>query len=56
MGWMISFLKDDLINIKGAGVIPIGINKQFTIDEKEKQIFKRWLTHDASRPCFRDFN
>ena len=50
MGWMIPFLKDDLINIKGAGVIPIGINKQFTIDENGNQILKRRLTHDASRP------
>ena len=50
MGWMIPFLKDDLINVKGAGVIPISINKQFTIDEKGKQILKQRLTHDASRP------
>ena len=49
-GWMIPFLKEDIVKIKDAGAIPIGINKQFTIDEKGNQILEIRLTHDASRP------
>ena len=49
-GWMIPFLKEDIINIEGAGVIPVGVMQQTTINEKGEVISKQRLTHNASRP------
>ena len=49
-GWMIPFLKSDIEKIKGAGVIPIGIAHQITMDENGNKIPKRRTTHDLSRP------
>lgn len=47
---MIPFLKEDLINIPNAGVIPAGITKQRTINELGEIIDKKRVTHNASRP------
>ena len=47
-GWMILIPKRAIPNIKGCGVIPIGITKQITINDKGERIEKRRLTHDCS--------
>ena len=46
-GWMIPIPKMDISKIKGCGVIPIGIVKQFTINENGERIEKHRLTHDC---------
>ena len=49
-GWMLPVTIESVKKIKGASVIPIGIAKQFTIDDKGKRKTKRRTTHDASFP------
>ena len=46
--WMLPVTKESITSIKGAGVIPIGVTQQFSIDEKGQRIEKRRLTHDCS--------
>ena len=47
-GWMIKIPKGEIIKLKGCRVIPIGIAKQFTINDKGERIEKHHLTHDCS--------
>ena len=49
-GWMIPFLKSDVMKIEGMGVIPIGIAEQITMDTEGNRIPKKRTTHDLSRP------
>jgi hypothetical protein len=49
-GWMIPFTKECITKIKGAGVIPIGLASQWTLDETGKKVPKRRTAHDLSRP------
>ena len=39
-GWMIPIPKREIPNLKGSGVIPIGIAKQFTINDQGERIEK----------------
>ena len=50
MGWMIPVTLESVMKIKDAGVIPVGIAKQFTINNKGRRQIKRRTTHDASFP------
>ena len=47
-GWMLPIPKEAVHKIKGAGLIPIGIAKQFTINKEGKRVQKKQLTHDCS--------
>ena len=47
-GWMIPIPKRAIPNLKGCGVIPIGIAKQFTVNDKGERIEKRCLMHNCS--------
>ena len=47
-GWMLPVSITCVRKIMGAGVIPLGCAKQFTIDDKGKRTTKRRSTHDAS--------
>ena len=47
-GWMLPMTVESVRKIKGAGVILIGIAKQFTIYSKGRRKAKRRTTHDAS--------
>ena len=49
-GWMIPFTKECLEKIKGAGVIPIGLASQWTLDAEGNKVPKRRTAHDLSRP------
>ena len=49
-GWMIPIRKDSVLKIPGAGVIPLGIAEQITIDAQGNRIPKKRFTHDLSRP------
>ena len=49
-GWMLPVTLESVAKIKGAGVIPIGVAQQHTIDEKGKRYTKYRTTHDASFP------
>ena len=50
MGWMLPVTFESVMKIKGAGVIPVGVAQQFTIDNDGERIIKRRTTHDASFP------
>ena len=45
---MIPIPKREIPNLKGCGVIPIRIAKQFTVNNKGARIEKRCLTHNCS--------
>ena len=47
-GWMLPIPKEEVQKIKGAGVIPIGIAKQFTINKNVERVKKKRLMHDCS--------
>ena len=47
-GWMLPVTIESTKKIKGAGVIPVGVAKQLTIDDKGKRKTKFRTTHDAS--------
>ena len=47
-GWMLPVTLESVAKIKGAGVIPIGVAQQQTIDEKGNRQMKFRTTHDAS--------
>ena len=49
-GWMLPVTIKSVRKIKGASVIPVGIAKQFTIDNKGNRKTKRRTTHDAAFP------
>ena len=49
-GWMIPFTKECIVKIKGAGVIPIGLASQWTLDAEGNKVPKRRTAHDLSRP------
>ena len=49
-GWLIPFLREDVIITPGASVIPAGMATQYTITSKGDRVIKRRPTHDASRP------
>ena len=49
-GWMIPITKECKTKLKGAGVIPIGVATQYTIDEDGNRSVKRRAIHDASFP------
>ena len=49
-GWMLPVTSKCVIKIKYAGVIPVGVATQFTIDDKGNRKTKRRTTHDASFP------
>ena len=49
-GWLIPFLREDVIITPGASVIPAGVTIQHTISSKGDRVIKRRPTHDASRP------
>ena len=39
-GWMLPITLESVAKIKGAGVIPIGVAQQQSIDEKRGKIYK----------------
>ena len=47
-GWIVTITKGIVPHLPGAGVIPVGVATQWTIDEKGHRIVKRRTTHDAS--------
>ena len=47
---MIPFLREDIIKIPNAGIIPAGIAQQTTIDSNGNITEKKRPTHDASSP------
>ena len=49
-GWMLPITLESVTKIKGAGVIPIGVAQQQSINEKGKRYTKFRTTHDASFP------
>ena len=49
-GWMIPVTKECTTKLKGAGVIPIRVATQYTIDEEGNRSIKRRTIHDASFP------
>ena len=49
-GWMLPVTAECVTKIQDAGVIPIGIATQMTIDEKGNRLTKRRTIHDASFP------
>ena len=51
MGWMLPVTIESVKKIKDAAVIPVGIAKQFTIDNKGRRQVKRRTTHDATFPA-----
>ena len=40
-----------LQSIKNAGVVPLGVEEQFSINEKGERYIKRRITHDCSLPA-----
>ena len=46
-GWMLPVTKECVTKLKDAGVIPIGVAIQFTIDDEGNRSVKRRTTHDA---------
>ena len=49
-GWMLPVTLESVAKIKGAGVIPIGVAQQQSVDEKGNRYTKFRTTHDASFP------
>ena len=49
-GWMMPVTVECVTKIDDAGVIPVGVATQFSIDEKGNRKTKRRTTHDASFP------
>ena len=47
-GWMVPIPKDTVPRLPGAGVIPVDVATQWTIDDDGNRIVKRRTTHDAS--------
>ena len=47
-GWMLPVTLESTKKIKGAGVIPVGVAQQLTINDKGKRKTKYRTTHDAS--------
>ena len=47
-GWMLPVTLESVAKIKGAGVIPIGVAQQQTIDKRGNRHTKFRTTHDAS--------
>ena len=46
-GWLIPLKLSTLFKLKGAGVIPLGVQDQFSVDETGKRITKNRVTHDC---------
>ena len=46
--WALPLTIYSLQNIKNAGVVPLGIAKQFSINEKGERYITRRVTHDCS--------
>lgn len=49
-GWQIPLPIPYLLELKGAGIIPMGVQDQHSINEKGERIPKPRVTHDASFP------
>ena len=49
-GWALPFTIESLQRIKNAGVVPLGVAEQFSINEKGERYVKIRVTHDCSFP------
>ena len=49
-GWALPLTIESLQDVKNAGVVPLGVSEQFSINEKGERYFKRRVTHDCSFP------
>ena len=45
-GWVLPLTIDSLRHIKNAGVVPLGVAEQLSIDEKGERYTKIRVTHD----------
>ena len=48
--WMLLITFESVRKVKGAGVIPVGVATQMTIDHRGSEKVKHRTTHDASSP------
>ena len=49
-GWVLPLTIDSIRHIKNAGVVPLGVAEQCSINKKIKRYTKRHITHDCSFP------
>ena len=49
-GWALPLSIESLQSIKNAGVVPLGVSEQLSINEKGERYVKRRVTHDCSFP------
>ena len=46
-GWALPLTNESLQKIKNAGVVPLGVAEQFSIDEEGERYIKRHMTRDS---------